>query len=64
MRQQVVSQEEDVVAKMQQAGMQVTRPDLAPFRAAMKPAYEKIGKYVGEENVKKFLQYVEAARKK
>jgi len=64
MRQQVVSQEADVVAKMQQAGTQVTRPDLAPFRAAMKPAYDKIFKYVGEENGKKYMEYVEAARKK
>ncbi|HWU40270.1 MAG TPA: TRAP transporter substrate-binding protein [Candidatus Acidoferrum sp.] len=64
MRQQIVSQEGDLVAKMQQAGTQVTRPNLALFRAAMKPAYEKIGKYAGEENVKKFLEYVEAARKK
>jgi TRAP-type transport system periplasmic protein len=64
MRQQVVSQEGDVVAKMQQAGTQVTRPDLAPFRAAMKPAYDKIFKYVGEENGKKYMEYVEAARKK
>jgi len=64
MRQQVVSQEDDVVAKMKQAGMQVTAPNLALFRAAMKPAYEKIGKYAGEENVKKYLEYVEAARKK
>ena len=64
MRQQIMSQEEDLVAKMQQAGTQVTRPNLALFRAAMKPAYEKIGKYAGEENVKKYLEYVEAARKK
>jgi len=64
MRQQVVSQEGDVVAKMQQAGTQVTRPDLALFRAAMKPAYDKIFKYVGEENGKKYMEYVEAARKK
>ena len=64
MRQQITSQEEDLVGKMRQAGTQVTRPNLALFRAAMKPAYEKIGKYAGEENVKKFLEYVEAARKK
>ncbi len=44
--------------------MQVTRPNLAPFRAAMKPAYDKIFRYVGEENGKKFMEYVEAARKK
>ena len=64
MRQQIMSQEEDLVAKMQQAGMQVTRPNLALFRGAMKPAYDKIFKYVGEENGKKYMEYVEAARKK
>lgn len=64
MRHQVESQEGDVVAKMQAAGMQVTRPDLAPFRKAMTPAYEKICKYAGEENCKKWMEYVEAVRKK
>jgi len=64
MRQQVESQEGDVVTKMQTAGMQVTRPDLAPFRKAMTPAYDKICKYAGEENCKKWMEYVEAARKK
>jgi tripartite ATP-independent transporter DctP family solute receptor len=64
MRQQIVSQEGDLVAKMQQGGTQVTRPDLALFRAAMKPAYDKIYKYVGEENGKKYMEFVEAARKK
>jgi tripartite ATP-independent transporter DctP family solute receptor len=64
MRQQIMSQEEDLIAKMQQAGTQVTRPNLALFRAAMKPAYDKISKYAGEENTKKYLEFVEAARKK
>jgi hypothetical protein len=30
----------------------------------MKPAYEQISKYAGEENVKKLQGYIEAARKK
>jgi TRAP-type transport system periplasmic protein len=64
MRKSIVAQEADQVAKMEKAGMKVTRPDLAPFRAAMAPAYERIGKYAGEDNVKKFMQYVEDARKK
>ena len=64
MRQQIVSQEEDLIKKMQQAGTQVTRPNLALFRAAMKPAYDKIYKYVGEENGKKYMEFVEAARQK
>ena len=64
MRQQVMAQEDDLVKKMQAAGTQVTRPDLSLFRAAMKPAYDKISAYAGPENVKKFMEYVEAARKK
>jgi TRAP-type transport system periplasmic protein len=64
MRQQIMSQEEDLIAKMQQAGTQVTRPNLALFRTAMKPAYDKIFKYVGEENGKKYSEFIEAARKK
>jgi TRAP-type transport system periplasmic protein len=64
MRQQIVSQEEDLLKKMEAAGTQVTRPNLVPFRAAMKSAYDRIFQYVGEENGKKYMEYVEAARKK
>ncbi len=62
-RQQLESEEQGQIAKMEQAGMKVTKPDLAPFRAAMEPAYKKIGAFAGEANVKTFLGYVEAARK-
>jgi TRAP-type C4-dicarboxylate transport system substrate-binding protein len=64
MRKAIVAEEADQIAKMEKAGMKVTRPNLAPFRAAMAPAYERIGKYAGEDNVKKFMKYVEDARKK
>jgi TRAP-type C4-dicarboxylate transport system substrate-binding protein len=64
MREQVVSQEADLVSKMEKSGVQVTRPNLALFRSAMKPAYDKIAAYAGQDNVKKFMEYVEAARKK
>jgi tripartite ATP-independent transporter DctP family solute receptor len=64
MRNAIVAEESDQVAKIEKAGVTVTRPNLAPFRAAMGPAYETIGKYSGEDNVKKFMTYVEAARKK
>jgi len=43
--------------------MTVTRPDLAPFRALMEPAYKRIAEYAGAENVKKFRDIVEQARK-
>jgi len=64
MRKAIVAEEAEQIAKMEKAGMNVTRPNLAPFRAAMGPAYERIGKYSGEDNVKKFMPYVEAARKR
>jgi tripartite ATP-independent transporter DctP family solute receptor len=64
MRKAIVAEEADQIAKMEKAGMNVTRPNLAPFRAAMGPAYERIGKYAGEDNVKRFMKYVEDARKK
>ena len=64
MRQLIVSQEEDLIGKMEKAGVQVTRPNPTAFRAAMAPAYDRIAKYAGEENVKKFREFIEAARKK
>ena len=63
MRAQLESEEQGLIEKMQAAGMKVTKPDLAPFRTAMAPAYKKIGDYAGEANVKAFLGYVETARK-
>ena len=43
--------------------MVVIEPDISKFRAVMDPAYERIGKYAGEDNVKKFMEMVEAVRK-
>lgn len=64
MRKAIVDQEGDLVAKMEKAGVVVTRPALAPFRAAMRPAYKRIGEYAGEENMQKFMKMVEDTRKK
>ena len=57
-------EETDLIGKFEKAGLQVTRPDLKPFRAAIGSANEKIYKRYGEENVKTFLKFVEDARKK
>lgn len=57
-------EELDLIKKFEQAGLKVTRPDIASFRAAMGPAYEKIFKRYGEDNVKVFMKFVEEARKK
>ncbi|HSC69870.1 MAG TPA: TRAP transporter substrate-binding protein DctP, partial [Candidatus Methylomirabilis sp.] len=64
MRKAIVSQEGDLVAKMEKAGVVVTKPNLAPFRAAMGPAYKRIGEYAGEDNMQKFMKMVEETRKK
>ena len=63
MRKLMAEQETDQIKKLETAGMQITRPDLAPFRARMAPAYQRIAAYAGEDNVKKFRDMVEASRK-
>src|ERR1051326_494068 len=63
MRKLMGEDEADQVKKLESAGMQVTRPDLAPFRAKMDPAYKRIADFAGEANVKKFRDLVEQGRK-
>jgi tripartite ATP-independent transporter DctP family solute receptor len=63
MRKLMAEQEGEQLKKLEAAGMQITRPDLAPFRAKMGPAYQRIAAYAGEDNVKKFREMVEASRK-
>ncbi len=62
MRKLIMDQEKDLIEKLKGKGMVVTRPDLGPFRAAMGPAYERIGKYSGEDNVKLFREMAEKVR--
>jgi tripartite ATP-independent transporter DctP family solute receptor len=62
MRRLVGEQETALIGKLEAAGLQVTRPDLAPFRARMEPAYERIAAYAGDANVRKFREMVEQGR--
>src|SRR5215813_5836523 len=62
MRKLIADEEAEQIKKIEAAGMQVTRPDLAPFRAKMEPAYARIATYAGEANVKKFRELVEQGR--
>jgi TRAP-type transport system periplasmic protein len=62
MRKLIADQEEDQIKKIEAAGMQVTRPNIAPFRALMGPAYERISAYAGSDNVKKVQQMAEQGR--
>jgi tripartite ATP-independent transporter DctP family solute receptor len=63
MRKLIGDQEADQIKKLEAAGMQVTRPDLAPFRAKMEPAFGRIAAYAGADNVKRFRELVEQGRK-
>src|SRR3984957_8076872 len=63
MRKLIADAEIDQLDKLEKAGMQVTRPDLAPFRAKMDPAYKRIAEYAGEDNVKKFREIVDKYHK-
>jgi tripartite ATP-independent transporter DctP family solute receptor len=63
MRKLIADEEVDQIKKMEGRGMAVTRPDLAPFRAKMEPAYKRVAAFAGEENVKKFREMVDKARK-
>jgi TRAP-type transport system periplasmic protein len=63
MRKLMAEGEADQIKKLEAAGMQITEPDLTPFRALMEPAYKRIADYAGPDNVKKFRDMVDQARK-
>jgi tripartite ATP-independent transporter DctP family solute receptor len=63
MRKLIGDGEAEQIKKLAELGMQVTTPDLAPFRARMEPANKRIADYAGADNVRKFQAIVEASRK-
>ncbi|MBT2337219.1 TRAP transporter substrate-binding protein [Variovorax paradoxus] len=63
MRRKIIAEEEELIARMVAAGVEVTRPDPGPFRAATRGAREEIGRFAGDENVRTFLKMVDAERK-
>ena len=62
MRKRMLEEEEVLVAKLEEEGMVVTRVDALEFQAKMEPAYKRIGKYAGEENVEIFRKMAESLR--
>jgi tripartite ATP-independent transporter DctP family solute receptor len=63
-RKAIQDEEVDLLRKLKEQGMEIiSNPDIAAFRAAMGPAYKRITEYAGEENVKRFLEIVETARR-
>ena len=61
-RDRMQEEEGELIQKLKDKGMNVTQPDVAKFREAMQPAYDRIADYAGRENVAKFLKMVDAAR--
>jgi tripartite ATP-independent transporter DctP family solute receptor len=61
-RKAVREREEEYLAAMQKAGVAITRPDVAPFRARMDPAYAVLRKNLGEDTWKAWNGFVAAAR--
>ena len=61
-RKGVRDKEEAFIADMQKAGVAVTRPDVAPFRAKMGPAYDQLKKALGDETWNTWSKFVDQAR--
>jgi tripartite ATP-independent transporter DctP family solute receptor len=61
-RKGVRDNEESNIAAMQKSGVEITRPDVAPFRDKMGPAYEQLRKALGEETWTAWTKLVAAAR--
>jgi tripartite ATP-independent transporter DctP family solute receptor len=62
MRKTLRDAEADQLAKLEKLGMEVTRPNVAEFKAKMGPAYERMKASVGADNVEYFLKIVEEAK--
>ena len=61
-RKGVRDNEESNLAAMQKAGVALTRPDVAPFRDKMGPAYEQLRKALGDKTWDEWAKLVAAAR--
>ena len=61
-RQGVRDREDENLLAMEKAGVTITRPDVAPFRAKMEPAYDVLRKNIGAETWEAWSKLVTAAR--
>lgn len=58
----VRDKEEFYLAEMQKAGVAITRPEVAPFRERMGPAYDQLRRALGEETWTSWTKLVETGR--
>jgi tripartite ATP-independent transporter DctP family solute receptor len=61
-RKGVRNNEETYISEMQKAGVAVTRPDVAPFRDKMGPAYDQLKQALGADTWETWSKFVAAAR--
>lgn len=61
-RQGVIASEEQILAELETAGLQITRPDVAAFRERMEPAYAQLKPNIGMDHWEQWMSFVEAAR--
>ncbi|WP_036483748.1 TRAP transporter substrate-binding protein [Nitratireductor basaltis] len=59
MREAVVAQEAEEIAALKERGMKITEPDLKPFAAMMESARKRVADYSGQENMDKFLSFLD-----
>lgn len=61
-RRAVQADEGDQLAQMEKAGLRITRPDVAPFRERMEPAYAQLRQAIDEDVWAAWAGFVDAAR--
>jgi tripartite ATP-independent transporter DctP family solute receptor len=62
MRKQLEDLEGQSIKELEAKGMQVTRPNVANFKARMQPAYAKIATFAGKDNVEAFIKMADAVK--
>jgi TRAP-type C4-dicarboxylate transport system substrate-binding protein len=62
MRKAVRDAEAGQIKELEAAGMQVTYPDKAKFKALMGPAYDRLKPTAGAENIAEFIKMVNEAK--
>jgi TRAP-type C4-dicarboxylate transport system substrate-binding protein len=62
MRKLVRDEEQKQMDEMRSLGIRIDAPDLAPFKAKMGPAYEKIRTNIGAANFDKWMEMAEATK--
>jgi tripartite ATP-independent transporter DctP family solute receptor len=62
MRKLVRDEEQKQIEEMRSNGIRIDTPDLAPFKAKMGPAYDKIRSNIGAANFDKWMEMAEATK--